>query len=138
MLEVFSGLARDLRTAAAQQYAPYGVGPAQAKLLRQIRKQSRVSQAELARATASDPTLTSRVLATLVSKGWVRRERSEVDRRQYLLELSPAGRRMNDKLERARAGIARRMSAALDQADRAHFARLASKLRVALGASARD
>ena len=134
LLETFSSLTRDLRAAAAQAYAGFEVGTAQAKLLRQIRKQSHISQAELARATASDPTLTGRVLATLMARGWVHRRRSDEDRRQYVLELSPRGQRVCERIESARAGIARRIADALDARDRRDFARLADKLRGAFAA----
>jgi len=129
LLDTFSSLTRDLRAAAAQAYASFEVGTAQAKLLRQIRKQSHISQAELARATASDPTLTGRVLATLIARGWVHRRRSDEDRREYVLELSARGQRVCERIEKARAAIARRVADALDARDRRDFARLARKLR---------
>lgn len=134
LLDTFSSLTRDLRAAAAQTYASFEVGTAQAKLLRQIRKQSHISQAELARATASDPTLTGRVLATLIARGWVHRRRSEEDRREYVLELSTRGQRVCERIEKARAAIAKRVAEALDARDRRDFARLAGKLRGAFAA----
>jgi hypothetical protein len=46
-----------------------------------------ISQADLARATDTDPRLTGRALETLLLRGWVRRKRSKEDRREYILEL---------------------------------------------------
>ncbi len=129
VLDSFSAVARSLRAAAAQTYATFEVGSAQAKLLRHIGAGS--SQADLARATGSDPTLTGRVLGTLIARGWVRRRRSEDDRRQYVLELSAAGKRARARVEAARRQIARRMVAALDQTDIQDFERIARKLRAA-------
>jgi DNA-binding MarR family transcriptional regulator len=134
VLDSFSAVARSLRAAAAQTYATFGVGSAQAKLLRHIGGGSGTSQADLARATGSDPTLTGRVLGTLIARGWVRRRRSEDDRRQYALELSAAGKRARARVEAARRQIARRMVAALDQTDIRDFERIARKLRAAFEA----
>ena len=53
------------------------------------------------------------------------------DRRQYVLELSPAGKRVARRVEEARLQIARRMVAALDDRDLADFERIARKLRTA-------
>jgi MarR family transcriptional regulator for hemolysin len=134
VLEIFSALARSVRAAAAQTYATFEVGSTQAKFLRHIGRESRLSQADLARATASDPTLTGRVLETLIDRGWVRRERSREDRRQYVLELSPSGRRACKRVEAARHQIGRRMRAALDDTDVQDFERIARKLRAAFEA----
>ena len=78
------------------------MGSTQARFLRHIGDHSRSSQADLARATASDPTLTGRVLQSLIARGWVVRRRSDEDRRQYLLELSASGRRARARVEAAR------------------------------------
>ncbi|HEX4406620.1 MAG TPA: MarR family transcriptional regulator, partial [Polyangia bacterium] len=121
ILDSFSAVTRRLRAAAAQTYATFEVGSAQAKLLRHIGAGR--SQADLARATGSDPTLTGRVLATLVARGWVRRKRSEDDRRQYLLELTVTGKRARARVEAARHQVARRMVAALDETDLRDFER---------------
>ncbi|HVZ73102.1 MAG TPA: MarR family transcriptional regulator [Polyangia bacterium] len=131
VLESLSALTRSLRAAAAKAYAAFEIGSTQAKFLRHLAHGSRLSQAELARATASDPTLTGRVLETLIGRGWVRRERSDEDRRQYVLELTPAGKRAAKRVVDARLGIARRMVAALDDRDITDFERVAHKLRAA-------
>jgi DNA-binding MarR family transcriptional regulator len=135
VLDGLSALMRSLRAAAAQTYATFEVGSTQAKFLRHIGRNSRISQADLARATGSDPTLTGRVLENLVDRGWVRRARSEEDRRQYVLELSPAGKRVARRVEEARLQVARRMVAALDDRDLADFDRIARKLRAAFEGS---
>jgi DNA-binding MarR family transcriptional regulator len=134
-LDAFSALARAIRGAAAQSYASFEVGSTQAKFLRQIGKTRGISQAELARATVTDPTLTGRVLETLVERGWVRRKRSSEDRRQYVLELSAAGARMRKRVEGARAHIAARMVTKLDARDWDDFERIAARLHAALTAS---
>jgi len=124
----FSAVWRSLRTAAGQAYATFDVGTAQAKFLRHIGKNSRISQADLARATDTAPTLTGRVIETLVERGWVRRKRSEQDRREYVLELTAAGQRARDKVEEARQKIIDRIEALLDQRDIDDFDRIAKKV----------
>ncbi len=104
------------------------MGSAQAKLLRHISRHSRISQADLARATQTAPTLTGRALETLIERGWVRRERSPEDGRQYLLELTATGQRARDRAEEAREGIIERMAKVLDERDLEDFDRIAKKL----------
>jgi DNA-binding MarR family transcriptional regulator len=126
--ESFSAVMRCLRAAASQAYATFEVGSAQAKFLRHIGRNSRISQADLARATDTAPTLTGRALETLVERGWVRRKRSEEDRRQYILELTASGQRAREKVDEARQGILEQLAAVLDERDVADFDRIAKKI----------
>jgi DNA-binding MarR family transcriptional regulator len=129
--ESFSTLLRGVRAVTDRAYASLEVGRTQAKALRFIGKHGRLSQADLARATETDPTLTGRVLEPLIERGWVRRKRNEQDRRQYLLELTASGQRARVRVEEARTRVAQHMLAALDDRDLADFARIAEKLQVA-------
>jgi DNA-binding MarR family transcriptional regulator len=131
LLDSLGAVTRSLRAAAAQTYATFDVGATQARFLRHLGAEGRLSQADVARATGTDPTLTGRVLKTLIDRGWVRRTRSQADRRQYVLELSPAGQRARKKVEAARLRVAARMAAALDDRDLADFERIATKIRAA-------
>ena len=131
-LETFGSLARSVRSVAAQAYADFEVGSTQAKFLRHIGCNSRISQAELARATVTDPTLTGRILDTLVERGWVERTRSDADRRQYVLELTTSGQRARKRVEEARRQVAERMVGALEDRDLADFERIARRLLAAL------
>jgi DNA-binding MarR family transcriptional regulator len=130
-LETFGALSRCLRALAAEAYETIEVGSAQAKFLRHIGKHSRISQAELARATATAPTLTGRALETLVERGWVRRRRSEDDRRQYILELTASGQRTRERVEEARDGIVERVAKVLDAKDLEDFDRIVKKVLAA-------
>jgi DNA-binding MarR family transcriptional regulator len=132
-LETFSALSRSLRAVASDAYASFEVGGTQAKFLRYIGRQDGISQAELARATRTDPALTGRALETLVERGWVRRSRSAEDRRQYVLELSASGQRVCKRVEQARARIAGQVVAALDARDLDDFERIVKKVVTALG-----
>jgi DNA-binding MarR family transcriptional regulator len=135
-LESFGAVRKCLTTLAAQAYAVAEVGSMQAKLLRHIGQHTRISQAELARATASDPTLTGRALQSLIERGLVRRQRSDEDRREYVLELGAAGRRVQARVEKLRAQLAARIVAALDERDLEDFDRIAKKIRAAFEAPA--
>ena len=132
-LDSFAALARAVRATAAQAYDTFEVGSTQAKFLRHIAKHRHISQAELARATVTDAALTGRVLQAMLERGWVRRERSDDDRRQYVLQLSASGQRQCKRVEVARQKIAKRMVAALEDRDLDDFERVAQKLLVALG-----
>jgi DNA-binding MarR family transcriptional regulator len=113
---------------AADAYAQVGLGSTQAKFLRHIGEHSRISQAELARATATDPTLTGRVLQTLIERGLVRRQRSDEDKREYVLELDAAGRRLRARVVKLRAQMAARVIAVIDDRDVEDFERIARKI----------
>jgi DNA-binding MarR family transcriptional regulator len=134
-METFGTLKKAISTFATQLYAHEGLGPTQVLFLRQIGKQSGISQAELARATSTDPALTGRVLQTLVDRGWVRRQRSEIDRRGYVLELGAAGHRTVERLEKVRARTVTRFTAALDARDLEDFERITKKLLASLAAT---
>ena len=129
--ERFTAVMRCLRSLVTQAYATTEVGSAQAKFLRHIGKHSRISQADLARATDTAPTLTGRALETLVERGWVRRKRSQEDRRQYVLELTASGQRARERVEAVRAGVIARIAAVLDEKDAEDFDRIATKILAA-------
>ncbi|WP_224364530.1 MarR family winged helix-turn-helix transcriptional regulator [Hyalangium versicolor] len=129
--ESFTALARCLRAMAAREYATFEVGSTQARFLRHIGRNGRTSQADLARATGTDPTLTGRALETLIERGWVRRERSEADRRQYALELTESGHRTRKRVEDARKRLIERVVAELDERDLHDFERISKKLLTA-------
>ncbi len=130
--ERLSAVSRRLRAVMAQAYASFEVGSAQAKFLRHIGQHSRLSQADLARATETAPTLTGRALEPLIERGWVRRKRSQEDRRQYVLELTASGQRARERVEAARSGIIEQLVGVLDDRDVEDFERIAGKVLKAL------
>jgi DNA-binding MarR family transcriptional regulator len=131
-IERFGAVKKRIHALAEAAYAQVDLGSMQAKLLRHIGKHSQISQAALARATDSDPTLTSRTVATLIERGLVRRERSAEDRREYILELTAAGKRARERAEKLRSELAERLVAALDAKDLADFDRVCRKMLAAL------
>jgi DNA-binding MarR family transcriptional regulator len=136
-IETMGALKRCLSALAGQAYAAAEIGSTQAKFLRHIGQEGPISQADLARATGTDPTLTGRALQTLIERDWVRRERSAEDRREYVLELGPAGRRAHARVDKVRAALAARVVAALDERDLEDFDRVAKKILAAFEGPAR-
>jgi DNA-binding MarR family transcriptional regulator len=132
LFERLSAVTRRLRSVAAEAYSDFEVGTAQAKLLRHIGRADRISQADLARATQTAPTLTGRALETLVERGWVRKKRNEDDRRELVVELTASGQRTRARVEAAREVIIARIAAALDDRDVRDFERIAKKILAAL------
>ncbi len=132
-IELFGAVRRCFHSLALDAYAAAEIGTTQARFVRYIGRHTRISQAELARATDTDPALTGRALQTLMDRGWVRRERSTEDRREYVLELSAPGRRALTRVEQARAALAERVVAPLDERDIEDFERIARKLLAAFG-----
>jgi DNA-binding MarR family transcriptional regulator len=131
--ESIATLMKCIRSVASEAYANIDVGSAQAKFLRHIGRNSKISQADLARATDTAPTLTGRAIEPLITRGWVRRKRSEEDRRQYILELTASGQRARERVDKAREKIIAQIETALDERDAKDFERIAKKILAALG-----
>ncbi len=135
-IETFGALWKCLMSVSDQTYAAERLFSAQARFLRTIGRKRGISQAELARATDMAPTLTGRLLQTLIRRGLVRRARSKEDRRAYLLELGARGERTRRRVEEARGRFAGRVVSALDERDLRDFDRIAKKLFDAFGGPA--
>ncbi len=118
-----------------ETYAAEKLWSTQARFLRYIGRHPGLSQAELARATDTAPTLTGRLLQTLLQRGLVRRTRSNEDRREYVLDLGATGQRARRRVEEARGRFAARVVAVLDERDLRDFDRIAKKLFDAFGAT---
>lgn len=131
-IELYRALKRRMESVTARAYSTIGMGSTQARFLKHVGEHSGISQAELARVTGTDPALTGRVLHSLIRHDFVRRERSEEDRREYVLELGPAGRRAQDRIEQLRARLYERILGALDQRDVQDFERIVTKILTAL------
>ncbi|MCP3065573.1 MarR family transcriptional regulator [Myxococcus sp. K38C18041901] len=132
-IETFAGLWRCLMALSDEAYADEKLFSAQARFLRYIGQHRGISQVELARAMDMAPTLTGRLLRTLIQRGLVKRARSDEDRREYLLGLGASGQRMRRKVEQARGRFAARVVGVLDARDLQDFDRIARKLFAAFG-----
>lgn len=131
-LDTYARLKRSLAALTAREYAQLELGSAQVRFLKQIARSPSISQAELARATETDPALTGRALQTLIKRGWVRRVRSATDKRAYLLQLGAGGKRIMSRVEAVRSELAEQITASLDDRDREDFRRIVDKIVTAV------
>lgn len=134
-VDQFAAVRRRVSALAASAYAELDLGVTQAKFLRHLGDapaDAPVSQAELARVAQADPALTGRTLEVLIERGLVVREASPLDRRAYVVALTPAGRKMRDKVRAVRTRFAAHITSALDDRDLDDFERIATKLLAAL------
>jgi MarR family transcriptional regulator, lower aerobic nicotinate degradation pathway regulator len=85
-------IVRSLRVSSRNAEQRVGLSGAQLFVLQCLSRQSPCSVNELAVATATDQSSVSVVVSRLVSRGYVKRVASKLDRRSVELSLTPAGR----------------------------------------------
>lgn len=133
-------LALHRRTEA--RFAPRGVTADQFVLLATLERGHALTQRELARRMASDPSTVRAMLVLLAKRGFVRRDSHPTDARARTVALTPLGKRTFRQLWAAGQSIRERMLGALgpDEADilEAMLGRIADSLnaeQAAAGAS---
>lgn len=77
-----------------------------------------LSQLDLSRRLGLDPTIVVGLIDSLEARKLVRRERDPADRRRYLLELTPAGRKLHATASAAVAAGEREFLAPLSASER--------------------
>jgi len=127
-LEIFARTKRSIGLVVWKAFAPLEIGPKQVVLMREIAKTTAISQAQLARASMSDPAATSRAVQTLIAMGWIRRTRNLEDQRELTVEMTPAGRAASKRIEAAYARAAKQVVLQLDARDLKDFKRITDKL----------
>jgi MarR family transcriptional regulator for hemolysin len=132
VFDALRSLRRALSSAAASAFADTGAGGRQVVVLRELRRTGGVSQAELSRATLTDPAGMMRTLAALERRGWIVRAGCADDRRRKLVSLTPAGRRALAELDRPFEALLARANRALTGSERERFCETAEKLAAAL------
>ncbi|MES1187002.1 MAG: MarR family winged helix-turn-helix transcriptional regulator [Myxococcales bacterium] len=85
-------IVRSLRVSSRDAEQRVGLSGAQLFVLQCLSRQSPCSVNELAASTATDQSSVSVVVSRLVSRGYVKRVTSKLDRRSVELSLTPAGR----------------------------------------------
>ncbi len=110
-------LALHRRTEA--RFAAHGVTADQFVLLATLERGQALTQRELARRMASDPSTVRAMLVLLAKRGFVRRDSHPTDARARTVALTPLGQRTFRQLWRAGEPIRERMLGALgaDEAD---------------------
>src|ERR1043165_6088603 len=113
---------------AAQRFAdrirPLGISPPHAGILRMIASMPECSQQSLARRMGVVPSRIVVLIDELADKNLVERRRSEKDRRNYELALTPDGYKLLERLFVAAAEHETDLCAALTEGERAKLASL--------------
>src|SRR5262245_19966389 len=94
MSTLLAGLGRDATARVRRAIRPLGLGAQQFLVLTQLQVLGEPSQAELADALGIDRSNLATIAAELCDRGLAERRRDEVDRRRYVLRLSPGGARL--------------------------------------------
>lgn len=116
-------LAVDLYTA---EVGSNGLTPRQFALLLAIHKQRGISQVDLVRQTGIDRSTVAEMVARLIKRGLLARERTETDRRTNALALTAEGER---QLRAAQPGVLRAQDRIMDPIPPARRAEFIALLR---------
>lgn len=115
---------------ATRTMAPLGLGRAQTALFLALMRLQPATQSTLAQAALLDPSATARSLTMMAQRGWVRRRRGEVDRREWYVELTPRGVQFSARVEELYAAALDILATQLDERDAADLERITEKLSV--------
>lgn len=130
--ENLAALKRASRQAAAVAFDELGLSDMQLKMLRHIAANPTVTQADLARATETDPALLGRSLRVMLGHGMVKRAQSREDKRAFVISLTPRGRSVLTSSNEASERLVKQLVAPLDAKDLADFERITKKIVTAV------
>ena len=119
--------ARRLRRGSAEHLRPLGLTAAQARVLRLVTARA-LRMADIAARLDVVPRTVTPMVDGLEEAGLVQRQPDPEDRRSVLVALTPAGRRLLDRLHEARRACAADVFASLSAADRRKLAELLGRL----------
>ena len=111
-----------------EETSDFGVTPVQFAILNALIDDPGEDQVTLAGQVAFDAATFGSVIGRLESKGWVRREADEQDRRRKLLWITPEGEAAAQAMKRAVAKAQTRILGPLDARERQQFVALMGKL----------
>jgi DNA-binding MarR family transcriptional regulator len=126
-LDAIIQLRRSLVRAAGAVFDGH-LTPRQVALLRELRAAGPLTQVCLARATANDPSTIVRLLDDLEERGFVRRRRSETDRRAMTVSLTASGRKALGPLDESWRRLAHAAAGGLTAEERRVFVGLAHRI----------
>jgi DNA-binding MarR family transcriptional regulator len=135
LLEQYGSMRRSLGRAITPYLQEMGIGPKQLMVLRAVGKRGECSMSDIAEATASDMASVTRMVASLVTTGWVEKQRAEGDRRQWRVKLAPKGQRQWQRIDSLFQEIAAAFVSELTEAEQEEFSRLLAKVQKGLEAS---
>lgn len=128
VVDAYRVLRRSFTRAATAAFAGTGVGPKQFVVLRELRRLGKASQADLARATFTNPAAMMRAIDALEERGWVLRSSCEDDRRRKHVSITPEGRRALRGLDVAYEAMRSLANGALSAGERRQLRDLAAKV----------
>jgi MarR family transcriptional regulator, organic hydroperoxide resistance regulator len=114
----FFGSVRRARGRAARDAGADALTLSQYQLIAALSDEGELSVGDLALAGGVAAPTATRMLATLEREGIVRREPSEADRRQVLVTLTPAGRKLMNEKRKVIARKKRQVFAMLSETER--------------------
>lgn len=112
------------RLRMAESLAPVGLTMRQFAVLRALSANEGMSQAALGESLQIDASSMVLVLDECQNSGWTQRRPSPTDRRRYALHLTPAGRRVLDRAQKAAAAAEAELFAPLEPGQQAQLQEL--------------
>jgi DNA-binding MarR family transcriptional regulator len=128
MSTLLAGVGREATARVRRAMRPLGLGAQQFLVLKQLQVLGQTSQAELADALAIDPSNLAAITADLCDRDLVARTRHEVDRRRYVLRLTPTGEQLLGRAEGAIAATEADLLTPLDHEQREQLYTLLRRL----------
>jgi MarR family transcriptional regulator for hemolysin len=113
-----NGLARLMKNALEQRLQNRGISATSWTLLTALGEEDRQPQTELSRRTFLDGATVTHVLDVMEAKGYIERNRDDLDRRVRLVTLTPAGRKVYGETASLGAVVNDEATVDLDQEDR--------------------
>jgi MarR family transcriptional regulator, lower aerobic nicotinate degradation pathway regulator len=118
--------------------APLGLHVKQFGLLTVLATEGPLSQQKLGEWTRHDRTTMVSLMDSLEERGLVRRERNPKDRRAYLLQLTPEGRRVQARAQKVMLGADDEILASLRPKEREQLLELLTKVAADIGRAPKD
>lgn len=111
-----------------EEATDFGVTPVQFAMLNALMDDPGLDQVSLASRVAFDAATSGSVIGRLESKGWIRREADEQDRRRKRLWITPEGQAVAQQMKRAAQNTQNRLLAPLAEPEREQLVQLLAKL----------
>lgn len=124
VMREFLALGRLHRQAMHRAFAKQCLHPAQAICIAVLAHRGALAQSELADALLLSRPGVTRLVQRMERAGLVHRRTDDVDQRQTIVSLTPAGRELQHRMHEATAEYALTMVSLLPDADRAELARI--------------
>ncbi len=98
-------VAKTHRSLAGELLRPAGLYPGQEILLMQLWDNDKQTQSELIARMGIDASTVTKMVQRLEAQGHITRTQSEVDRRAFIVSLSPSGKKLRAKVEKMWADL---------------------------------